>query len=277
MFDTSWLKIVTFLGVWAVIWLPIAAIVSRSINWRPGHRLTPRQKLILLSSLYFLSPIVLTWKIRVENVSWVSLGLTLDPPIFGSILLGLTFSVVGLIIIYLVQLSLNLVNWHQENIQQLFSLLLPILILSFLITTVEETIFRGYVFTTLRQDYSLWWAATISSIIFASLHLVWETKETLPQIPGLWLMGMILVGARIIDRDSIGLALGLHTGWIWGAICVDSASLITYQQQNSWLTGINQQPLAGMIGISGLIATGLALWLFTNNGLELLLKIFLGL
>ncbi|MCC0175733.1 CPBP family intramembrane metalloprotease [Waterburya agarophytonicola K14] len=266
MFDTSWLKVFTFFVVWAVIWLPIAIVISRFLDWQPGKILTPQQKLILLGSLYLLSPIVFLWKIESERFSFASLGFSFQPNLLVSMLSGLALSLISLIIIFVLESIFDLVSWHWERSKQLFSLILPILALSLFISVIEEVIFRGYIFNTFVEDYPCWFAATISSLIFASLHLIWERKETLPQIPGLWLMGMILVGARLIDDGNISLAIGLHGGWIWGLTCIDSAGLLSYKQQHSWLTGINRQPLAGIAGISCLIITGLALWLVYGYG-----------
>lgn len=265
MFNTSWFKVLTFFGVWSIVWLPIAFVVSRLIDWRPNTTLIPKQKLILLTSLYLLSPIVLGWKITLENLSFTSIGLDLGVRFFTSILLGLIIGLFSLITIFACESIFSLVRWHWKHTKELFSLLLPILVLSLFISLIEELIFRGYVFNTLVEDYSYWISAIISSLIFAALHLIWERKETLPQIPGLCLMGVILVGARIVDRGSLGLAVGLHASWIWGLTCIDSAQLITYAKQDSWLTGFNQQPLAGIAGISCLAITGLILWLATKS------------
>ncbi|MGD1920397.1 MAG: lysostaphin resistance A-like protein [Pleurocapsa sp.] len=265
MFNTSWFKVLTFFEVWSVLWLPIAFVVSRSIDWQPNEPLIPKQKLILLASLYLLSPIVLGWKIALENLSFISIGLNLDVKLFTSILLGLVIGLASLIIVFAFESIFNLVSWHRQNSPELFSLLLPILVLSLFISLIEEFIFRGYVFNTLVSDYSYWISAIVSSLIFAALHLIWERKETLPQIPGLWLMGMILVGAEIVNRGSLGLAIGLHASWIWGLTCIDSAQLLTYERKNSWLTGFNQQPLAGIAGMSCLAITGFALWLAAYN------------
>ena len=267
MFDTSWLKVFTFFGVWAIIWLPIAFLVSKVIGWRPDRALIPKQKIILLASLYLLSPVVLVWKVRVENMPFASLGINLQPNILIDILLGLAVGLSSLIIVFSLESIFNLVSWHWDRSRELLVLLLPILALSLFVSAIEELIFRGYVFSTLANDYNYWIAASISSLIFALLHLIWERKETLPQIPGLWLMGMILVGARIIDRGSLGLAIGLHASWIWGLTCIDSAQLLTYSKRDSWLTGLNQQPLAGIAGISCLAIAGFVLWLTANSNL----------
>jgi membrane protease YdiL (CAAX protease family) len=151
-----------------------------------------------------------------------------------------------------------------ENLQRLGQLLLPILFLGLWIGVTEELIFRGFLLNTLRQDYSVWVAAAISSVIFALLHLIWEQQNTLPQLPGLWLMGMVLVLARWADGGSLGLAWGLHAGWIWGLTCLDSAELISYTGKGSvWMTGLGKKPLAGIAGIICLLITGILLqWLF---------------
>lgn len=269
MFDTSWFKVLTFFGVWLIIWLPIAFVISRSLDWQPNQTLIPKQKLFLLASLYLLSPIVLSWKVQLENLSFAAIGLNISINFLISLLLGLIIGLASLIIIFVLESVLNVVSWHWDRYSELLGLFFPILALSLFISIIEELIFRGYVFTTLVSDsnYSHWLAAAISSLIFASLHLVWERKETLPQIPGLWLMGIILVVAREIDNGSLGLAIGLHASWIWGLTCIDSASLLTYSKKDSWLTGLNQQPLAGIAGISCLVITGLFLWLTTNSNL----------
>ena len=107
MFDPSWLKIFTFFGVWATIWLPIALVISRFTNWRPNQTLLPHQKLIFLTSLYVLIPAVIGWKIKVESLSFADFGLTLAPNIMISILLGLTIAIASLIIVFFVRISLQ--------------------------------------------------------------------------------------------------------------------------------------------------------------------------
>ena len=259
MWNTSWLEVFTFFGIWAVVWLPIALIVSQKIDWQPDRVLEPQQKLALLGSLYILAPIIIGWKIKANNLSFADLGLSFDLDIFISLVWGLILALASLFLVFVLESVFNLVSWQFSNLKQLSSAFLLILILSLSISLVEESIFRGYIFSTLLKGNSYWLSAIASSIIFALLHLIWERKETFPQLPGLWLMGMILLGARLVDNNSIGLAIGLHAGWIWGLTCIDSAQLLIYHDNDSWLTGINQQPLAGVAGISCLIFTGLVM------------------
>jgi hypothetical protein len=138
-----------------------------------------------------------------------------------------------------------------------------VLLLGLWISVTEELVFRGFLLNELSQDYSVWVAAAISSIIFAFLHLIWEQQDTLPQLPGLWLMGMVLVLARWVDDGSLGLAWGLHAGWIWGLTCLDSSQLISYTGKGpTWMTGLGQKPLAGGAGLICLVITGILLQWF---------------
>ena len=261
MFATSLLKVIAFFGTWGIIWLPIAFFVARLIDWQPKQPLTVKQKLILLTSLYVLAPVIVWWKAKQEGLYFADLGLDWQPSILAYLALGLILSLVGLGIVFSLESLLGLVIWHWDNRKNLWSLAWPILGLSLAISLIEELVFRGYAIDILIIDYPYWLSAIISSIVFASLHLIWERKETIPQLPGLWLMGMILVGARLADGGSLGLACGLHAGWIWGLSCLDSAQLITYTEKNkNWITGINQQPLAGVAGILCLLVTSAALW-----------------
>lgn len=260
MLSASWFKVLTFFGIWAAIWLPIALLVSKLIGWQPNEPLTLKQKLILLASLYILVPAIIVWKINVDSLSLASLGLTPGSNLLRDQLLGLLLSLVSLIIVFSIESMGNLLNWHWHHLQRLQPLILPIFGLSLVISLIEELVFRGYVFSTFIAESSWWLAAIMSSLMFALLHLVWERKQTLPQVPGLFLMGMVLVIARTIAHNSLYLAVGLHTGWIWGLTCIDSAQLVTYKHQNHWMTGINQQPLAGLAGFLCLGITGVALW-----------------
>ena len=261
MFDTSWFKVVSLFGVWAALWLPIAFSIARFIGWQPNLTPTPKQKLILLASLYILVPIVIGWKTSRELISFTELGLNPSLEILPYLVGGLILSLASTIAVFAGQSAVNLVHWQRQNMGRLLPLFLPILCLSLLISFVEELVFRGYVFYTLSTDSTVVTAAITSSMIFALLHLIWEREQSLPQIPGLWLMGMVLVAARVVADGSIYLAIGLHAGWIWSLTCIDSAELIAYNYQNHWITGINRQPLAGMAGIVCLVVTGLAMWI----------------
>jgi uncharacterized protein len=257
-------KVIAFLVTWLILWLPIAIPLAQKLKWNPIQPSTGEQKLPMLATLYLIAPTIVWAASWVEGASFSDYGLNLEPQIFISLGLGLTLSLLGLSLVFLLESLAGWVQWHRENFKRLWSFGLPILGLGLGIGLIEELIFRGFVLTELLQDYSLGVAAIASSLIFALSHLLWERKQTLPQLPGLMLMGVVLVLARWADRGSLGLAWGLHAGWIWGLTCLDAAALISYPDNSSaWIVGLGGQPLAGIAGILCLLGTGASLfWLF---------------
>ncbi|MDB9313320.1 CPBP family intramembrane metalloprotease [Spirulina sp. CS-785/01] len=256
----SWLKVVTFFCAWGLIWLPIAVGVSLAIRWHPGQPLTSEKKFPLLASLYLIVPLIVWGTMGVEGTSLADYGLSWNFSLLLSLVGGLGMAIFGLLLVFGLESGIGWVEWQWENVGKLRSQVLPILTLGLLIGLIEELIFRGILYNIFQSDLGLTLAAILSSLIFALTHLLWDQQDTLPQFPGLWLMGMILVLARLVDNGQLGLAWGLHAGWVWGLTCLDTAELITYTPQASpWFIGFNQNPLAGIAGISCLLLTGVLL------------------
>ncbi|MGI8500699.1 MAG: CPBP family intramembrane glutamic endopeptidase [Hassallia sp.] len=253
-----------FIG-WIGCWLPVAIVSAVALNLELGNPLQPEQKLPLLISLYLLAPFIL-WGINwLTNTSFSDYGLRVNTSLLGSLGLGFVLGVLSLAVVFGGQFWLLWCSWQESQTKQLRSIFLPIFLVALFVGGIEELIFRGFLFTQLAQDYPVWVAAVISSLIFALLHLVWERREIIPQLPGLWLMGMVLVLARFSDRNNLGLAWGLHAGWVWAIACIDTAELITYTGKvPEWLTGKNKKPLAGAAGIVCLLLTGFILWFFSG-------------
>ncbi len=249
----SLLQVIGFLTAWAGCWLPIAIPLFVA---RGESKTLAAQKLPLLASLYLLAPIVL-WKVsQITNRIFLDYGLVWNFAILRSLGVGLAIAILSLAILFAIQTILGWVNWQKISLQQIMSVVLPTFVLALWVSATEELIFRGFMLTQMQQDYPLWIAAVISSGIFAVLHLVWEQRETVPQLPGLWLMGMVLVLARVIDSGSLGLAWGLHSGWVWAIASIDTTQILTYTQKvPDWVTGKYAKPLAGILGILLLLAT----------------------
>lgn len=267
------IKIIIFFGVWMGLWMPIAVISAIALNWRPPAPLNETQKLGLLAPLYGIAPIVL-WEIsQVQGQSFWDYGLSWRSQFFQSTAIGFSLAVISLILLFGFQFVLGLSHWRpQESVQtdqqsstlnadlhprnkwiqlgKKASILLPILLIALWISSTEELIFRGFLQKQLQQDYSWFVAATIASLIFALSHLLWEVRNTLPQLPGLGLMGMVLAFACLCDQGSLGLAVGLHAGWIWGITSIDTLVGVTASGKvPEWLTGLGGKPLAGLLGI----------------------------
>jgi membrane protease YdiL (CAAX protease family) len=259
--DIPLIKIIIFLLVWLILWLPIAMGLGSRLGWQPLQGTKPDQKLPLVASLYALAPLVIWGLLQLEGTNLDNYGLTWSSSLFISLGKGFLFAVVGLGIIFCLEGIFGWVRWQPKNLTRAFSLSLPLLIVALWVGITEELIFRGIFLSQLSQEYGFWLAGAISSLIFALLHLLWERQQTLPQLPGLWLMGMVLVWARAIDHGSLGLAWGLHAGWVWGLALLDAAELMTYSDSGFvWGKGIYNQPLAGLAGIFCLLGTAWGLY-----------------
>jgi membrane protease YdiL (CAAX protease family) len=259
----SLLQVLAFFLAWAGCWLPVAIVCAVAVDWRPPKPLAAEQKLPLLASLYLIAPLVVGGASGVTGASFSDYGFAWNPWLLRSLGLGFGLGVMSLFVLFSIQTVLGWVAWQVADGQQLASVLVPTLLLALWISGTEELVFRGFLLSQLQQDFPVGTAAAISSLIFALLHLMWERRETIPQLPGLWLMGMVLVLARWVDGGSLGLAWGLHSGWVWAIASLDSIQMITYTGIGSEsVTGRNGKPLAGAAGILCLLATGLVLWLF---------------
>ena len=251
------IAVMAFFIAWIGCWLPVVALLSQAFQ------LKPEQKLPLVISLYLIAPLILWGAMRFTNTNFLDYGLVGNISLLRSLGLGFSLGILSLTVVFIFQLKSGWC-YFEITVKQVQSILLPSLFVALLVGGIEELVFRGFLFTQLKHDYSIWVAAAISSLIFALLHLVWEQRETIPQIPGLWLMGMVLILSRVTDGGSLGLAWGLHAGWIWAIASTDTAQLIKYTGiAPEWVTGRNQKPLAGMAGILCLLLTGLILWIFS--------------
>ncbi|GAB4379348.1 MAG: type II CAAX endopeptidase family protein [Elainellaceae cyanobacterium] len=263
--------------------MPIAIPLGIFLKWNFWRQpITPSQKIPLVISLYLLAPAVLWLFATLDGATFADYGLPWQGSTLRSMLLGLGIGAIGLIMMFGLQWQLGWLHWHSlsspttagalpqdqpENVlshtpQNRVILLLAVLGLATWISLIEELVFRGFLINQLQHNFAAWVAATIASLIFAGLHLIWEGKDNLPQLPGLWLMGMVLVLARWVDGGNLGLAWGLHAGWVWLIATTDSTQAITYTGKGAtWLRGLVGKPLAGVFGILFLLGTGGVLWL----------------
>ena len=267
-------KIILFFSTWIVVWLPAAIVLAIALKWHPPQPLG-NKRLPLLASLYVIVPFILWATSWIENTYFANWGWDWQPAVFMSLMRGLGLGIISLGILFGLQLTAGWIelkksetsNETGEKKINFWTLIfnpasLLTLLLAVWISATEELIFRGCLQTILQQDYSVLIAAAIASFIFAIAHLIWAAKETLPQLPGLWLMGMVLTLARIADNGSLGLAIGIHAAWIWGITTVDTEGAINPTgRAPQWMTGIAAKPLAGAAGILLLLATATLLFL----------------
>ena len=276
LFAIAALRVLAFFGIWLGLWLPIAIPLALWLKWKPTQPIGLAQKLPLLASLYLLVPLVLWGIARLEtnsvfgapffNAPFANYGLW-QISTLRSLGMGLALGALGLLGLLGVQIKLGWLSWQPPLPIDRLSIARTLgltLLLGLWVGLTEELVFRGFLLNQVQQapawTISAWLAGAIVSLIFALLHLVWEGQENLPQLPGLWLMGLVLVIARWSDRDALGLAWGLHAGWIWAIGSLEAIQATSATGQVSpWLTGQGGKPIAGVMGILALLLTGLLL------------------
>lgn len=186
------------------------------------------------------------------------------------LLIGLGVGIIVVLSLFLVEGWLGWLLWQQSAIP------LPRLIIEGLVVALaygwaEELLFRGWLLDELQRDYS--WQITLwaDALLYALLHFIKPLPEilrTLSQFPALALLGLILVQAKRHRQGRLGLPIGLHAGLIWGYYTINVGEFVQYSGQiPQWITGINNNPLAGVMGLSllGLIALWAVKMTTSNN------------
>ncbi len=117
----------------------------------------------------------------------------------------------------------------------------------------EELCFRGWMLDELEQDYRSRTALIADAGVFAISHFLKAIPimiQSLPQFPGLCLFATVLIIAKRKHRHLLGISIGLHAGMIWGFYIINVGNMVKYSGTVSdWMTGINRNPLSGLLGI----------------------------
>ncbi len=175
------------------------------------------------------------------------------------LLQGLGMGFGSLLFLFLLMSGLGWVAWRSPSVP-IPHLLLEGLGVGLGYGLAEETVFRGWLLDELERDYAPRIALWANALTFALLHFIRPLDEviaTSPQFFGLVLLGLLLVWAKR-QTGRLGLSIGLHGGMVWGYYLVNVGAMVRYTGQvPEWITGINQNPLAGVLGF--LCLGGLAL------------------
>ncbi|PSN18402.1 CPBP family intramembrane metalloprotease [filamentous cyanobacterium CCP5] len=248
-----------FLGILGLTWLPIAA----PFYWLANSGRLDLGGAIATGLLYLLFLGIWPWwgrHVHGLTYPWQALGIThyrgLATTHLGGFALGLTS--VGLLI--LIQAVAGWAILKSPTVDPL-RLVLEAVLVGTLVGLAEELLFRGWVLFELEQGYSASLALWGDSLLFAVVHFIKPLPAilaTLPQFLGLLLLGMLLVWARRtpvpdnkINRvTTLGWPMGLHGGLVGGYYLVSVGSLAEVTGSvPAWVTGLQQNPLAGLLGL----------------------------
>ncbi|MBE9226026.1 CPBP family intramembrane metalloprotease [Phormidium sp. LEGE 05292] len=242
-----------------LLWLPIAA---------PIYFLSSDTNLvtILTMGLLFVGFLVLLrfWGKLVYQQTHLlkSYGLLVNRRNALELLKGLDIGLLLTLTLFFVEGKLGWLIWQSSD--QLPRVVLEGLISALGVGFAEGLVFRGWLLDELERDYSPKISLWVSSWLYALLHFIKPLPEvirTFPQFPALLLLGLTLVWAKRGTRGRLGLPIGLHAGLVWGYYIINVGQLVRYcDRVPPWITGIDGNPLAGLMGLIFLGAIAFAFW-----------------
>lgn len=238
-----------FVCLLLLIWLPLALPLYGWLGiGNTGSTLT-----ILLLYIEFVA-LLQVWGRRVygQRRPLRIYGLEISGQNLLELLLGLSIGLLSLGALFGLETALGWITWAAVPVS-IPKIILEGLIVALAVGLAEELVFRGWLLNELERDYSSRTALVTCSLLFALLHFIRPLAailQTWPQFFGLVLLGALLILAKRQGQGRLGLPIGLHGGLVWGIYIINGANLVLYADRvPEWITGINQNPLAGAMGL----------------------------
>ena len=173
---------------------------------------------------------------------------------------GLGFGLVSLLGLLVVEGLLGWLGWQLPDPGGLPKIILEGLAIALGVGFAEELLFRGWLLDELKRDYSPSVAIAANATIFALLHFIKPLEamiRNLPAFPGLLILGLTLVAAKRVGQGRLGLPIGFHGGLVCGYYIINTGQLVEYSGAvPEWITGMDQNPIAGISGLVLLSAIG---------------------
>lgn len=177
---------------------------------------------------------------RWAGSGWESLGLSRRFPRQWCIGFVLGVMILGVHVFMLVYLQIRVFVGVDRDAVDLLPIMAKALGVGAGVALLEETIFRGAMVGLLRHLSGGVLAVMISAFYYSALHFVgtkwstplaqvgWDTGfrialDGFAHLPlaqpdaflGLFVAGLLLGALRVLKRDSLGICMGLHAGWVF--------------------------------------------------------------
>lgn len=258
------LRLVVFIGALSFIWLPLALPIYWLLQEDSNLASILTMALLFIELLFF-------WRlwgrlIHGENQiyrRYGSIGNSRNIAEFGRGLAIGFWLCLGLFIVE------ALLGWIQPRppATNLLRIVVEGLLSATGVALAEELLFRGWLLDELQRDYSKKVCVLGTAIAYAMAHFlkpIAEIVRTAVTFPALVLLGLALVLAKYKHGDRLGMSIGIHAGLVWAYYLVDVGQLIEYTNQVPvWVTGIDGNPIAGVMGL--LFLSGLTLVIVLTN------------
>ena len=215
--------------------------------------------LILISILYLNSRYL-------DKIDFLEYGLVFKRATFVQLFIGLLIGFFSVVLILLIGESTGIISVTKVKWALNISILLFALKMLF-VGILEETFFRGYLFTTIydgarsgktANKQALLTGLLISSLIFGFAHVSTSNASFFSTL-FLSVNGMVWCIPFILTKN-LGMPIGLHTAWnftqtqIGFTMSGNKAVNSIYQIENTGpdlLTGGEYGPEAGILGLAG--------------------------
>jgi membrane protease YdiL (CAAX protease family) len=172
------------------------------------------------------------------------LGFAARPVFLKQLPQGFGLGIITLLPIFIIlyMLGIDVIDQSQQwTVGFIAQKTLIALLLGLLISVIEESIFRGMLLAGLKKNMPAVAAVLISSTYFAALHFL-DSRTEIPQqefnvlsgfvllgeaftnvlkpqnlsaLVSLLVVGIFLAVLRTQVKESLGLCIGCHTGWVW--------------------------------------------------------------
>ena len=258
------MRLAIFIGALSILWLPLAL---------PIYWLSEDSNLAsILTMVLLFSELLWLWRwwgkfVHNEANIYRQYGLIKSKQNLREFVRGLA---IGFWLCLGLFITEALCGWI-EIVQPLHSsvkLVLEGLLSATVIALAEELLFRGWLLDELQRDYGkkiCIWTTAIAYAVAHFLKPVAEIIRTAVTFPALVLLGVALVLAKYKHGDRLGISIGIHAGLVWAYYIVDVGQLIRYTDRVPvWVTGIDGNPIAGIMGLLFLSALTLII-LVTNK------------
>jgi uncharacterized protein len=267
-------RILSFLLVLILLWLPGLALIYGVMSSTQNLADPRTQNLLTILTMGLLGIefiAFLPWwgrKVYQHPNLFYRYGLVFTRKNGLFLLRGLAIGWCATASLYITQWLCGWITWQSP------SLPFPQLILESIPTALgvglaEELFFRGWMLDELERDYSPQVALVANAGLFAMLHFIKPIPvmlQSLPQFPGLFLLGAVLVIAKRQHGNLLGISIGIHGGMIWAFYLVSVGKIVKYSDRVSdWITGINGNPLCGLLGLIFMVVLAILLSKFPKK------------
>ncbi|MBD2104724.1 CPBP family intramembrane glutamic endopeptidase [Leptolyngbya sp. FACHB-261] len=244
-------RLVLFFVLLGVLWLPLAVPLYVLTG---GGQLSGQLAVVSLYALLFVALYVWGRWVRAQLAPFKAYGLIWRGRAAQELGLGISFALLSLAGLFALEGSLGWLKFAVPPVVNWAGVGLNSVAVGLGVALAEELLFRGWLAGELARDYGTAGALLGSSVIYALLHFIKPIQailESWPQFPGLCLLGLILICARLAGQGRLALPIGLHAGWVGSITAVNIVGLVHYTGAVPPLvTGIGNNPLAGLMGLS---------------------------